>query len=153
MHTEPQPAFSLPTYGEESAKPGMYLGLFHGRDEPKQKMDDWGFKGPMIGPLRWVHTTYTQTIKIAFESVSDAARFFSAHHAEHFMELDGDLLVFAGKYYGDWTVFVVDPEDCERPPDSFRRNQRCNRYWAHSACHDSGDDVVSRSENRKADTP
>ena len=153
MHTDSKPAFTLPTYGEKPAKPGMYLGLFHGRENPRQKMDDWGFNGPMIGPLRWVHTTYTKNIRIEFESVSDAAHILDVHSVEHFLELNGDLLVFAGKYYGDWTVYVVDPEDCERPPDSFRRNQRCNGYWAHSACFDSGENTVTRSEHRKADTP
>lgn len=143
MHTEPESALSLPTYGDKPTKPGLYLGLFHGRVDPKQQMDDWGFQGPMIGPLRWVHTTYTKNIRIEFESASDAPLFFNAHRVEHFLEIDGDMLVFEKKYYGDWTVYVVAPEDCERPRDSFRRNYRCNEYRAHSACLDGGDGVAT----------
>ena len=72
------PAFQekLPSYGEKPPRPGMYLGLLHGRDHPQQQMNDWGFNGPMIGPLKWFHTTYTCTVRIAFESAADGQRYF-----------------------------------------------------------------------------
>lgn len=124
----------LPTYGEKPARPGMYLGLLHGRDHPQQPMDDWGFNGPMIGPLQWFHTTYTCTIRIAFELAADGERYFGEAGTDHELELAGDLLVFGGKYYGDWTVYCVAPDDCARPADSFRCNQRGCGHWAHSAC-------------------
>ncbi len=125
---------TLPIYGEKPAFPGMYLGLLHGRDDPKQKMDGWGFHGPMIGPLQWFHTTYACTIRIAFELESDALRYFDIPGIEHELELTSDMLAYGGKFYGDWTVYAVNPQDCELPVDTFRRNQRCAGHWAHSAC-------------------
>lgn len=130
MHAANSPQI-LPTYGDKPVRPGMYLGLLHGRDHPNQAMDGWGFHGPMIGPLKWAHTTYTCTLVIAFQSPEDAVPYFRVMEAEHFLELDGDLLAFGGKYYGDWTVYVVGPEDCARPPDSFRRSPRSGCHWAH----------------------
>lgn len=124
----------LPIYGEQPSKPGMYLGLLHGRDHPRQQMNHWGFNGPMIGPLLWVHTTYASTIRVAFESASDGQRYFREEGAEHELELSGDLLTFGGKFYGDWTVYCVAPDDCARPADSFRRNLRGGGHWAHSPC-------------------
>jgi hypothetical protein len=35
-------------------------------------------------------------------------------------------LCFDGKLYGDWTVYMVKPEECFRPPDTFRQNTRPN---------------------------
>jgi hypothetical protein len=124
----------LPNYGEKPARPGMYLGLLHGRDHPQQQMSDWGFNGPMIGPLQWFHTTYACTVRIAFESAIDGLRYFGEAGTDHEIELSGDLLVFGGKYYGDWTVYCVEPEDGTRPADSFRSQPRRQRsgYWAHS---------------------
>jgi hypothetical protein len=29
----------------------LYLELYHGRDNVNDDMDDWGFDGPIIGPL------------------------------------------------------------------------------------------------------
>lgn len=134
MNAEVASQEKLPVYGEKPAKPGMYLGLLHGRDHPQQQMNDWGFNGPMIGPLQWVHTTYASAIRVAFESATDGLRYFGEEEKEHELELSGDLLTFGGKFYGDWTVYCVAPGDCARPVDSFRRNQRGGGHWAHSPC-------------------
>ena len=37
----------------------LYIRLFHGRTDPDQDMDDWGFDGPVLGPYQFAHTTYT----------------------------------------------------------------------------------------------
>jgi hypothetical protein len=124
----------LPIYGDRPTRPGLYLGLFHGRDEPRQTMKDWGFNGPLIGPLEWVHTTYTCTLQIAFECACDASRYFGTDETEQFLELHGDMLTFGGKFYGDWTVFVVQPDDCGPAVDTFRKSPRVWRHWAHSRC-------------------
>jgi hypothetical protein len=41
-------------------------------------MIEWGFNGPLIGPLAFVHTTYTHNIKLGFASEIDAKRYFPA---------------------------------------------------------------------------
>lgn len=116
-----------PIYGDAPAKPGMYLGLLHGRDHPNAQMDGWGFNGPLIGPLRWYHTTYLHDIKIEFESDVDAALYFDHAYASAELGTHGDLLILDDKYYGDWTVFYVPLEDCKRPVDTFRRTERLDR--------------------------
>lgn len=45
--------------------------------------------------------------------------------------MNGDLLSYGGMYYGDWTVYYVGPDDCERPVDTFRETKRVNDLYAH----------------------
>ena len=122
---------ALPIYGEKPERPGLYLGLFHGRNDPREEMNDWGFHGPMIGPLKWVHTTYAFKIRIAFECGTDARRYFSTSGRVQSIELNDDLLKFGGKFYGDWTVYTVEANQCRLPDDTFRNVQRPAEHWAH----------------------
>ena len=134
MSNEKEQLAPLPIYGKKPSLPGLYLGLFHGRNEPREEMEDWGFDGPMIGPLKWFHTTYACTLRIAFERGEDAKRYFGTHQTEQFLTLDGDLLVFEGKYYGDWTAYKVELAECERPKDGFRNDPRLDRHRSNSSC-------------------
>jgi len=121
----------MPKYGSKPKKPGLYLGLFHGRNLPTEVMCDRGFHGPLIGPLKWCHTTYARDIKLEFESAADAFEYSGESSCQFDLEMDGDLLKFDGKYFGDWTLYYVAPEECERPPDSFRKTTRVNDLLAH----------------------
>ena len=122
---------SMPSYGSKPKKPGLYLGLFHGRHAPREQMNEWGFDGPTIGPLKWCHTTYAFDIKIEFEDAADAVDYFGVEQGQFELDVNGDLLVFGGMYYGDWTVYYVGPDDCERPTDTFRPTTRINDRLAH----------------------
>lgn len=65
---------TLPIYNETdlaTLRSGLYLGLFHGRDDADAILNNWGYNGPMLGPLRYVHTTYATEINFAFEQASD----------------------------------------------------------------------------------
>ncbi len=42
----------------------MFLRLYHGRTDPDQEMDDWGFVGPAFGPLSCYVHTYCCTFRI-----------------------------------------------------------------------------------------
>ena len=42
----------------------MFLRLYHGRTDPGQEMDDWGFVGPTFGPLSCYVHTYCCTFRI-----------------------------------------------------------------------------------------
>ncbi len=131
MHTETNATTfpDLPQYGTKPDKPGLYLGLFHGRSSPTEQMDEWGFNGPLIGPLDWCHTTYATDINISFVNPEDSVKY--AMDDEFTLKVSGDLLVFGGYYYGDWTVYYVAPQDCMRPDDTFRPNARLNDKTAH----------------------
>ena len=125
MHS-PTNTEAMPVYGVRPTKPGLYLGLFHGRDTPDQAMHGWGFDGPTIGPLRYFHTTYASSVHVEFVSPTDAQLFTGKHDMLMDLEVNGDLLCFDGKLYGDWTVYMVTPEECFRPPDTFRKANRRN---------------------------
>lgn len=125
MHTRTD---ETPVYGIRPTKPGMYLGLFHGRETPMQVMDEWGFDSPAIGPIKYVHTTYACTIHVQFESPIDAKLLTGSQDVYLEIQINGDLLYFDGKQYGDWTVYSVAPEECFRPPDTFRQNVRPNEW-------------------------
>ena len=133
MHNTEQEAANTtrPTYGGKPKKPGLYLGSFHGRQTPTDEMSNWGFDGPTIGPLKWCHTTYAFDIKIEFENSADALAYFGVQEEQFELGVNGDLLVFDGMYYGDWTAYYVGPDDCERPADTFRATTRTNNLFAH----------------------
>lgn len=122
----------IPEYGQSPPKPGLYLGLFHGRDDPNEQMNGWGFNGPTVGPLVWCHTTYAHDIKIEFESACDAKAYVGDDCVQQELRLQGDMLVFDGKFYGDWTVYYVPPEECTPPVDTFRNTVRSSYRIAHN---------------------
>lgn len=97
----------IPTYSEtKDLKPGLYLGLMHGRDTVDQQMNFWGFNGPVIGPLNYAHTTYGSEVKLEFTDAADKFIYFSEADAQEVIAVHADgLLMYGGKYYGDWTVF------------------------------------------------
>ena len=118
-------------YGQRPSEPGMYLGLFHGRNSPKESMDDWGFAGPVLGPLRYCHTTYMAHLRLHFVSGEDAMSCCHASSLAVELAVVQDLIEFEGAFYGDWTLFFVAPEECKRPDDGFRHKPRSNLYQWH----------------------
>lgn len=91
---------------ESKALPsGTYLALFHGRDDATIEMDDWGFNGPMIGPIIGFHVTYADHIRVGFNTVQEAIKFFP-HADDNWVDLEfvNDCLKYEGKFYGDYTV-------------------------------------------------
>lgn len=100
----------LPTT-PKGLEPGLYLRLFHGRSRPDEDLSDWGTDGPYIGPLEYVHCTYLTELGLGFKSAVDHERYFSdgipgdCRTAE--IRFKDDLAVYAGVFYGDWSVSVV----------------------------------------------
>ncbi len=129
MHSStPSP---MPLYGSEPNEPGLYLGLFRGRKDPDDQMIEWGFNGPLIGPLSYVHTTYTNHIKLAFCSEVDEKRYFPAQDMP-MLEINGDMVHYQDCYYGDWTMFYAIECDVRQPEDTFRQSPRPVRsLYAH----------------------
>jgi hypothetical protein len=75
----------------------VYLKLLHGRDDPRQQMNDWGYDGPVLGPFEAVHFTYATHVR-CFPQGSDGD--------SEAMELcyHEDMLVHGGKFYGDFEI-------------------------------------------------
>ena len=109
MSTKKKP---YPIYAKfNGVKPGLYLGLFHGfrNEDARQKADDWGANGPLIGPLKYVHTTYACHVKFEFVNEKDMKK-YGLSRDELIINKDS-CLVFKSMQYGDWTVFNVTEED------------------------------------------
>ena len=79
----------------------MYLRLYHGRTNPDQEMDDWGFDGPTFGPLSGYVHTYCSNFRCYAECGTD----------EIWLETNGDMICWDDCYYGDMEVFIAEPNN------------------------------------------
>lgn len=76
----------------------LHLELFHGRENPRQEMDDWGEPGPIFECRDYVHTTYAQDIKLGG----------TEEQSGYLIIGDGGLVYYDGMWYGDWSVFSAE---------------------------------------------
>jgi len=79
----------------------IYLRLYHGRNDPDQEMDDWGFAGPTFGPLSSYVHTYCRTFRIHGDGDS----------SEVWLETHDDMIRWNGCFYGDMEVFMAKSGD------------------------------------------
>jgi hypothetical protein len=79
----------------------MYLRLYHGRIDPAQEMDNWGFVGPTFGPLSRYIQTYSCTFRI--HGVAGTS--------ELWLEKYDDMVHWDGCFYGDTAVFIAGADD------------------------------------------
>ncbi|WP_258179321.1 hypothetical protein [Burkholderia multivorans] len=115
---------ALPRYTVHSADipDGLYLGLFNGRDDPFTSAIDAGFDGPLIGRLRYCHTVEAREVRLEFLDPFEGRRFFPdmevlASRDGHVptgrialpiqLGLSSGVIVFDGRYFADWTVFII----------------------------------------------
>lgn len=84
---------------------GVYLELFHGRKDPFVDLDDWGEKGPVVGPFRYLHTTYASDLKYELYLSCDDKR------CEGCISVFEDMVYYDGMFYGDWSIFAEDVLD------------------------------------------
>ena len=78
----------------------MYLRLYHGRHDPGQQMDDWGFVGPTFGPLACYVHTYCCTFRIHGDDTGEV-----------WLEKHDDMIRWDGCFYGDMEVFIAGTDD------------------------------------------
>lgn len=92
------------------------LIFLHGRTDPAQDMDDWGFDGPVLEGVAWVHWTYGN-MNVAFVSPEAAQQAADATGwkwmDENILEMtfDDDLVVIRpnsgrdpAQYFGDFEI-------------------------------------------------
>ncbi|MBX3436986.1 MAG: hypothetical protein KF861_05815 [Planctomycetaceae bacterium] len=77
-----------------------YLKLFHGRQKPDERLEDWGEPGPIFGPFPCFQTTYGSHIQ------------FDEGRGE--LTIVGDLVYYDGMFYGDWSVYGGPPSEEDR---------------------------------------
>jgi hypothetical protein len=98
----------------------MRLIIFHGRDDPNQELDDWGYDGPTIYDVVALHGTYGN-LNVFFASDAAAAKANEQTGWDRFcsralrMKFHEELLVLSEsdgcvRYYGDWEFQVVSNE-------------------------------------------
>jgi hypothetical protein len=79
----------------------MYLRLYHGRTDPAQDMDGWGFDGPTFGPL----SSYVHTYCCTFRIHGDCGT------RELWLETHDDMICWNGCFYGDMEIFIAETND------------------------------------------
>jgi len=79
----------------------MYLRLYHGRTDPDQELQEWGFAGPTFGPLSCYVHTYCCTFRIHAEQIA----------SEVWLEKHDDMMQSDGCFYGDMEVFIAETDD------------------------------------------
>lgn len=99
------------TTATQKTPASVYLHLFHGRNKSTDNTgDDWGFQGPSIGPLDYVHTTYATHIN--FECSPEVMeKFFGVRDSFVALEIINGCVEYDGKFYGDWTVSTEEGEE------------------------------------------
>jgi hypothetical protein len=80
----------------------MYLRLYHGRTDPDQEMDAWGFVGPTFGPLSCYVHTYCCTFRMIGEDHD---------HDEVWLDTHDDMIRWNGCFYGDFEVCLAGEKD------------------------------------------
>ena len=95
MTTPAHPPIQTP--GTPLERGRLYARLFHGRSDPNQHMDGWGFDGPVFGPLSSVALTYLQHLRL----------FWTSCQQEADIRTTNGLLSWDGSYFGDLYIFVA----------------------------------------------
>lgn len=80
---------------QHKRKASIYIRLFHGRKNPNQEMDDWGFDGPVFGPYSGIHGVYCNYIHL---TKNDGNR--------DSLKVHEDLVYYDNCYYGDWCILT-----------------------------------------------
>lgn len=70
----------------------LSVQLFHGRNEPDEQLDDWGFDGPCLGPFDGLQITY------------GTLALFGEFDERITLPMVDDLVLYDGKYYGDVAI-------------------------------------------------
>lgn len=100
----------------EFTSPALYLHPWHGRNAPDEQLHDWGFDGPMIGPLakvRFEAGDYSQRIDPSFTITRPDGSTETFTYTEA-------LGVYNQHYFGDWSVIEATPEQAAKSQESYR---------------------------------
>lgn len=96
------------------------LSLWHGRHDPDQDMEDWGFDGPVIEGIVAIHTTYLSEIRITFKDLQHTRRAFiqtmweeGLNNDELLISITDDMIYVPRRaaWYGDWSFYIPQQED------------------------------------------
>jgi hypothetical protein len=84
----------------------VYIKSLHGRDDPKQDMQEWGFNGPVLGPFEAIHFTYRHHVRCICGGGAEEIE----------LGFTDDLLTYEGKHYGDYEIAAEFGSDTPSSP-------------------------------------
>ena len=87
---------------------GLRLLLIHGRFDPAEQMDEWGFNGPDIEGIEALHVVYQTTYVLHFKDAASAQR---AQGLTGWREWDVDALEMS--FHDD--MLKAQPIMCDGP--------------------------------------
>lgn len=99
----------------------MKMKLYHGRNDPAESLDNWGFDGPTLIDIEYMHWTYNATLTLGFKTEAAAKdaqtltgwKFWDETTLE--IEQHDDMIRTIGRngsphsYYGD---YEISEDDC-----------------------------------------
>jgi hypothetical protein len=86
-----------------------YISFFNGRNNIDEEIENWGYQGPLLGPLM---VSFTEG-KLRFDG-------YDNEQAELYTTPDGKLCIIDGKYYEDFEILTTtDPQTQETLADAF----------------------------------
>lgn len=90
--------------------PGLYLRMWNGNRDyvPGDYVDDWGFDGPHIGPLKYVQVTYGVTVRFEPADGCDITHFLPEPDKTDEQGLSINSLGYLCHdecCYGDWSIY------------------------------------------------
>ena len=81
----------------------ILIDLYHGRFDPNEDLEGWGFNGPVLGPFPFYHVTYNSTAHTGDNNMIIAGK------EEEIPYWDKEDLIFLyGSYYGDMSIISHD---------------------------------------------
>ena len=92
----------------------MKFLLLHGRDDPAQDMENWGYNGPELEGVKYVHSVYGN-LTIGFKSRMEAQTAHELTGWPYFDEAVLEITFFedlvlcrkpdgTSQYFGDWEL-------------------------------------------------
>lgn len=96
----------------------LYIHLFHGRVHPGERLEDWGFEGPLVGPIDYFQVTYKGVQRYEYERSDLGAKNALAFNATPInetkdVEFVDDMFKFEGFYFGDFSIATYSDQEAK----------------------------------------
>ena len=80
------------------SKKYLYINLIHGRKDPNQRLSNWGFDGPTLGPYTDILCTYCTDLRL-----------IKINGEVDILDVYDNLVFYDKNYYGDWCISTEVP--------------------------------------------
>lgn len=86
--------------------------MIHGRKDPDEEMDDWGFNGPILEGVEYLVVTYNAHYRLGFVDAESCAKAKEVTGWDEWdqnqllIEFHHDMVKTKEGYFGDWEVQI-----------------------------------------------